>query len=457
MKYLDRVAPRLERYDLELLNGSDRFLKRLCREQNWTNSFARRVIQEYKRFVLLAASSETQVSPSEAIDQVWHLHLLYTQEYWGNFCKNVLEKDLHHFPALGGEGEKTRLDESYAETIARYQEVFGALPPQDIWPPVHRRLRLPKASLRARMLERIGLATSAFLLVLAPQNVSALTPLEVLNLRGPDFLRVYAIVVALGVVVALAVPLIIYLMSSAKAARRDFSAEEVAFVRGGRHASVLVALAKLLHHGAITSNAQGKIVPTAATDKLDETELMRSVRLSSLTTSKVSSQPNVRAVCARIEEALIRDRLLLSTQEHFWSAIFPVLVSASVIGFGLIKLSIGLERGKPVGLLCVIMVILGVATIAFALNVPRRTRAGTALLRRLREKHERLNLAPRSEERPLAVALFGVSALYGTELAAHVRRYFPTSGNGSSGCGGSGCSGGGCGGGGCGGGCGGCS
>jgi hypothetical protein len=64
---------------------------------------------------------------------------------------------------------------------------------------------------------------------------------------------------------------------------------------------------------------------------------------------------------------------------------------------------------------------------------------------------------------PLAVALFGMSTLAGTDYAALRRTarddtsYYTGGSCGGSGCGGSGCAGSGCGGGGCGGGgCGGC-
>ena len=74
------------------------FSKRLAIENGWTRRFALRAIEEYKRFVFLALTAGTQVTPSEEIDQVWHLHMVYTRAYWDDFCGQVLNKPFHHAP-----------------------------------------------------------------------------------------------------------------------------------------------------------------------------------------------------------------------------------------------------------------------------------------------------------------------------------------------------------------------
>ena len=55
------------------------FEMRLARENGWTEGFARRVIVEYKRFVYLSMVSGHACSPSDAVDEAWHLHLTYTR------------------------------------------------------------------------------------------------------------------------------------------------------------------------------------------------------------------------------------------------------------------------------------------------------------------------------------------------------------------------------------------
>ena len=72
------------------------FTARLAREQGWTHVFAGRVVTEYKRFVVLAMLAGHPVTPSEEVDQVWHLHLVYTRSYWQGLCRDVLGRELHH-------------------------------------------------------------------------------------------------------------------------------------------------------------------------------------------------------------------------------------------------------------------------------------------------------------------------------------------------------------------------
>ena len=115
------------------------FAQRLARENGWSQAFADRVIEEYKRFCFLAVTSEGQVTPSDAVDQAWHLHLTYSRDYWEHFCPEVLGSDLHHGPTKGGHAERSRFFEQYAATLLRYEQTFGP-PPTDIWPGAAQRL-----------------------------------------------------------------------------------------------------------------------------------------------------------------------------------------------------------------------------------------------------------------------------------------------------------------------------
>lgn len=110
------------------------FTRRLARENRWTVDFAVRVVKEYRRFCYLAIAAGHPVTPSDEVDQAWHLHLLYTRDYWEVFCPNVLGSKLHHGPTKGGASEGMRFDEQYRQTLASYEKLFDEPPPQDIWP-----------------------------------------------------------------------------------------------------------------------------------------------------------------------------------------------------------------------------------------------------------------------------------------------------------------------------------
>lgn len=122
------------------------FEQRLARENGWSRATAARVIDEYRRFAFLAVTCGHPVTPSDAVDQAWHLHLTYTRDYWERFCPDVLGCPLHHGPTAGGMAEEERFFRQYADTLAAYERCFGMSPPGDLWPSAAQRLREdPKA------------------------------------------------------------------------------------------------------------------------------------------------------------------------------------------------------------------------------------------------------------------------------------------------------------------------
>lgn len=111
------------------------FTQRLARENNWSPEFAHRVVDEYRRFLFLALRAGYPVTPSDEIDQAWHLHLVYTRSYWEELCQGILGRPLHHGPTRGGAAEDDRFEHQYSQTQASYTRWFGHEPPADIWPP----------------------------------------------------------------------------------------------------------------------------------------------------------------------------------------------------------------------------------------------------------------------------------------------------------------------------------
>lgn len=125
----------LEAFELDDPAASLTFTQRLARENGWDAPFARRVVQEYKRFVFLAMTAGHEVTPSDEVDQAWHLHLTYTRSYWGELCGEVLARPLHHGPTRGGKAEGDRFEDQYERTLESYRAAFGEPAPADIWPP----------------------------------------------------------------------------------------------------------------------------------------------------------------------------------------------------------------------------------------------------------------------------------------------------------------------------------
>ena len=78
------------------------FAGRLAHDNGWSHDYAERVVEEYRRFLFLAACAGHSVCPAEDVDQAWHLHLVHSRSYWEKLCGNVLGRPLHHAPSLGG-------------------------------------------------------------------------------------------------------------------------------------------------------------------------------------------------------------------------------------------------------------------------------------------------------------------------------------------------------------------
>lgn len=116
-------------------NADFSFSDRLARENSWSLEFALRTVFEYKKFIFLISIAEHPLTPSDQVDQVWHLHLIYTESYWIDFCKNVVGREIHHGPTKGGVSEKVKYNNWYEETKKLYESKFQCAPPEDIWPP----------------------------------------------------------------------------------------------------------------------------------------------------------------------------------------------------------------------------------------------------------------------------------------------------------------------------------
>lgn len=190
------------------------FYKRLARENRWSEDFSTQVIEEYKRFIYLACISDHTVTPSDEVDQAWHLHLTYTRSYWEDFCEQCLGRVLHHDPTEGGQQEDQKYFECYERTLELYRMEFDRHPPQDIWPSAELRFS------RAAHLSRVD--TSAYWLVSKtllkkPASLSMLSIL-MLSLAGCTvfgFKLTQQQVIIAGLIIALLV-ILIYLLTRVK-------------------------------------------------------------------------------------------------------------------------------------------------------------------------------------------------------------------------------------------------
>jgi len=136
-RFTNLVPPSLWNQVAEAFGGADAstraFASKIARKHGWSAGFARRAIEEYRKFVFLGVTGDSVVTPSKVIDTVWHEHVLFTRAY-REFCRDVLGRDFDHHPELVPNDEQTTLyAQQFDTTLARYRIEFHHAPPADIW------------------------------------------------------------------------------------------------------------------------------------------------------------------------------------------------------------------------------------------------------------------------------------------------------------------------------------
>ncbi len=107
------------------------FRERLSKEQRWDVSFTWKAIDEYLKFIFLCKFADHKVTPSKVVDEVWHLHLIYSDSYWNDLCKTILKRDIHHTPGNGN--DDSIFEGQYKNTLNTYARTFGE-PDVKYWP-----------------------------------------------------------------------------------------------------------------------------------------------------------------------------------------------------------------------------------------------------------------------------------------------------------------------------------
>lgn len=412
------------------------FCARLAREQRWTRSQARAAIDEYRRFCFLAAMADEVVVPSAAVDQVWHLHLTYTRDYWQTFCPKVLGCDLHHEPGGQQASDLAYYRARYAETLALYELWFGP-PPEIWWPGTATCFRAPAAAMNDEAsywrLRKPNLRAAVVTLIalLTGQSANA-APMNPLDWQGPEFLLLYALLAGLSIVFALA-----YRRWQAGNQRHaplsQLDTSAIAYLLGGDARLIETVVGDLLLRKAAQFNAEtGRTQVLWVPSEFDPhaREIAQQLQQNGdLDTLTARCQPTVRAIRIDLE----RRGLLHAPERARQVAVLSALAPATVLLFGLAKIAIGVARDRPVLFLVLFAIALAVVCLVLINKRARHTRAGLVAIAELKRRHSRLMRAPRDKEWGLALALAGTAVLSGTAVAAfHDFRHPPGSSSGSS-------------------------
>jgi hypothetical protein len=133
----DLLWQKIAAFPIDDPGASFPFSRRLARERNWDYDFGLQAIEEYRKFIFLCCISPHGASPSKVIDEVWHLHLLYTKNYWEDFCRQTLNRNIHHHPSAGGMAEREKHQHWRTATLALYKDTFHTEAPPRYWDDDH--------------------------------------------------------------------------------------------------------------------------------------------------------------------------------------------------------------------------------------------------------------------------------------------------------------------------------
>jgi uncharacterized protein (TIGR04222 family) len=253
-----QLLQRIEAHGFDAPDDPLGFESRLADDNGWTLGYARIVVAEYRRFLVLTQLAKDPVSPSQDVDQAWHLHLTRTAHY-AAFCDALFGRFLHHEPGRSDGGDAQRHRDMYEYTRTVYRRGFGEAPPEAVWPRPGRPLPpdpVPAARWTVPPLlqpgRRLGWACVALALLLG------LLP-GALRLAWP--LTGSSIEVFMGEAAAVGC-LIAWMMSRMSEPqraphRRDtLDPSEVAWFGGGAPRMAMTAIASLVERGVLLQPAE---------------------------------------------------------------------------------------------------------------------------------------------------------------------------------------------------------
>lgn len=452
------------------------FSHKLAKENGWSTQFAKRVVHEYKRFVFLGMAAGHAVSPSEAVDQAWHMHMVYTESYWKRFCGEILGRPFHHNPSKGGQDEAAKFTDWYQRTLTSYSYLFGEEPPSDIWPPNGDHHDFVRVDLRANWVVKKPKVKEFWkpsvlivcgIVAFGCSQVNSTNPLD---FRGPEFLAFYAALYACALVVA-------GLSRSALRKPNDGPAShqlglnnyQIAYLNGGAVLALNLAVMALVRKGLASIDTKtGRIRTEGGYSNLDDPLQTAVAELTSAGTGRRMSElrQKLEGRLASVGYRLQEMGLLVNDMQAMTAVLVPFLIASLPIVVGMTKIGVGLSRSRPVALLVVFCVVSLVINLIAFCRKPKRSKYGDKVLNDLKSSQQDvLGYAKSPSQAPVdslmaTMAIFGMASLSGTEYSREAKSLQPPAGSSScsgstaTGCGGD-SGGGGCGGGGCGG-CGGC-
>lgn len=371
----------IEQYDLDAPVSEYGFSTRLANENYWTKNFTRKAILEYKKFMYLAATSDMMVSPSPVVDIVWHQHLIFTQSYQ-DFC-TVAGKAIQHVPSTHNAEDAEKFKQAKERTKKLYQSVFGDQP-AGIWEyaGMYESLNLAKAPINIRTFVIWGILIFAALII---PGYQLLKPVYV-QIGNPQFPIGYALI-SLAVFAMLDFYNRRYLSGVIQEIRptsflADLAPLELVYMSSGKLSSVVTGVVhRLVEDHSIQVNSDHSLQkinsknPTSVEEYQVLLQFDKEARsfysgLMAVLTTRPIFQNTARCIDAF-------EKYFMKSQKfgRLFYINFGVLSVLALLG--IVRFFTGLLRDKPVDIIGVMLIFLGVTSIMFLRRLPRQVCTAT--------------------------------------------------------------------------------
>jgi len=293
----------------------------------------------------------------------------------------------------------------------------------------------------------------------------------ILDLPGPEFLGVFIPILGVAWILGSIARSRIKPAVGASTAEPELTSIEVAYLAGGPRLALAALVTSLAQRKAISFDARTRSVTVVAESVTSENYYGQRLytRMGKDERTLESLEDDANQVFADLPERLKRVGLLVADERRWIPQATIIAIMGAALAVGVMKVAIGLSRGRPVSILLVVIGLGVVGLVKLLAHLPERSSRGDDVLKRLRHRSAGLELS--TAQRPerlapndlaLAVALYGPSMISVGPVAVLAQALRPrppmaksgTSSTSRSDCGTNSCGGscgGGCGGGGCGG------
>jgi len=369
------------KFDFDDPEGEYVFSTRLASENFWTKNFTEIAILEYKKFMYLAATSNSMVSPSEIIDKVWHLHLVYTQSY-NDFCK-LLGKQIKHIPSTHNKKEISKFKRANQQTQSLYKSVFGNQP-KNIWEnkDMYQSLNLEKATYKLRSSIIVGILS--FIALIIPFYL-LLKPIY-LKIGNPDFLIYFFLLILLTFLT-----LELYNIGGLKKIAKQFAKDSFIY---NLHPLELVYLKKQDTSDVI--NGYTNELFSSKAIKANSNKIMEIVSEEGITSRQhhiiIDTIKNTGQIYYPTLSSILSNKPFFSNTANCMDALKKYIIKSKKFGslfflnfgvlslilmLGLIRLGMGIIREKPITYIFISIAAFSVLIIFYLLRLTKQLLTGT--------------------------------------------------------------------------------